>query len=125
MKPATHSTFGARLVGWVLLGAIAVMTLGPIGLRPQTHFPPEFERFAAYVVLGTLFALAYPRRRLWLLGALLIGAAGALEIGQWLAPGRDPHLSDFLFKAAGAVVGLVSLRVTYLAVRRRRHRHAL
>ena len=108
MKSATHSTFGVRFVSWALLTAIAVMTLGPIGLRPQMHFAPNFERFATYVVLGILFALSYPQRRLWLLRAFIVGAAGALEIGQSFVSGRDPHLTDFLFKAGGAVIELAS-----------------
>jgi VanZ family protein len=99
-----------------------VMTLGPIGLRPQTHFSPDFERFAAYMVLGAFFALSYPQRRLWLLGAFLVATAAVLEIGQSFVPGRDPHLSDFLFKACGAVIGLVALCVTYRAVLPTQHR---
>jgi hypothetical protein len=47
MKLAAYSIFGLQFVSWALLTAIAVMTLGPIGLRPQTHFSPDFERFAA------------------------------------------------------------------------------
>jgi VanZ family protein len=122
MKSATYSTFGVQLVSWALLAAIAVMTLGPIGLRPQTHFSPDFERFAAYVVLGMLFALSYPQRRLWLLGAFLVGVAAVLEIGQSFVPGRDPHMNDFLFKAGGAVIGLAALRVANLAIPPRRRR---
>jgi VanZ family protein len=120
MKSTIYSTIGARFVSWSLLAAIAVMTLGPIGLRPQTHFSPDFERFAAYLALGMLFALSYPQRRLWLLGGFLVGAAAVLEIGQSLVPHRDPHLSDFLFKASGAVIGLFALRVAHFTVLGRR-----
>jgi len=122
MKSASYPTIGIQFVSWALLATIAVMTLGPIGLRPQTHFSPDLERLAAYVVLGMSFALSYPQRRLWLLGVFLIVTAVVLEIGQSLVPGRDPHLSDFLFKAGGAVIGLVSLRVAFLAVILRRCR---
>jgi VanZ family protein len=122
MKSAPYSTIGVQFLSWALLAAIAVMTLGPIGLRPQTHFSPDLERLAAYVMLGMSFALSYPQRRLRLLGAFLIATALVLEIGQSLVPSRDPHLSDFLFKAGGAVIGLVSLRVAYLAVLLRRRR---
>jgi hypothetical protein len=87
---------------------------GPIGLRPQTHFSPDLERFAAYVVVGTLFRLSYPRHHLWLIGALLTATAGVLEIGQSFVPSRDPHLSDFLFKASGVAMGLVTSRVVHL-----------
>jgi VanZ family protein len=115
MKAAAFSTC-VRFVSWAILAAITVMTLGPIGMRPQTHFSPDFERFGAYMALGMLFASSYPQRRLRLLGAFLIGVAAALESGQSLVPGRDPHLSDFVFKAVGAVTGLVALRVACLMV---------
>jgi VanZ family protein len=115
MRSTTNSTFGVQLVSWALLGAIAVMTLGPLGLRPQTHFSPDFERLAAYVVLGMSFALSYPQRRVWLLGLFLVAMAAILEIGQSFVPGRDPRLIDFLFKAGGAVIGLVALRIAHLA----------
>jgi hypothetical protein len=116
MRSTTNSTFVIQLVSWAFLAAIAVMTLGPIGLRPQTQFSPDFERLAAYVVLGMSFALSYPQRRFWLLGLFLVAAAAVLEIGQAFVPGRDPRLIDFLFKACGAVIGLVTLRIACLAV---------
>jgi VanZ family protein len=102
-----RTMFAFRVTAWVLFAGIAVMTLGPLSVRPQTHFPPDFERFASYGVLGILFALSYPRRRLWITGALLVVAAGTLEMGQSLVPHRDAHLIDFLFKAAGTIAGLV------------------
>jgi VanZ family protein len=116
MRSTNYWTFGVRLVSWVLLTAITVMTLGPISMRPQTHFSPDFERFAAYLAVGTCFALSYQRRRLWLLGLFLVAMAGVLEIGQSFVPGRDPRLIDFLFKACGAVIGLMALRIAYFMV---------
>jgi hypothetical protein len=99
--------FVLRLTTWIVFVAIAVMTLGPVSLRPHTLFPPDFDRFAAYAVLGVLFALSYPRRPPWLMGAFLVAAAGAFEIGQLFVPHRDAHVNDFLFKAAGALIGLI------------------
>jgi hypothetical protein len=97
-----------RLVTWVLFVAIVAMTLGPVSLRPHIYFSPYLDRFAAYAVFGIFFAQSYPQRRFWLLGAfLVIIAAGALETAQLFVPGRDAHLSDFLFKAFGATIGLI------------------
>jgi VanZ family protein len=111
-----------RLAAWVLLTAVVAMTVGPLGLRPQTHFSPDIERLAAYAVLGLLFALAYPRRPLRLLGMFLVAAAGVLELAQLFVPHRDAHLNDFLFKAGGAVVGLIVGRFAYLIVPLRHRR---
>jgi hypothetical protein len=71
--------FAFRLLTWALFAAIVVMILGPIRLCPHTHLSPDLDRFTAYAVLGMFFARSYPQRRLWLLGALLVTAAGALE----------------------------------------------
>lgn len=111
MRSPNHPTFGFQLVSWILLASIAVMTLGPISMRPQTHFGPDFERFVAFALLGGFYALAYPRWRLWILAAFLIAVAGALEWGQLYVPGRDARLSDFLFKALGATIGLITGRL--------------
>ena len=94
-----------RALAWASILAIVVITDGPIGLRPMTLLSPNVERFAALAVVGLLFALAYPARRLIVLGALAI-AIGALELGQFLAAGRHPGVRDAGAKVLGAMVGL-------------------
>lgn len=94
-----------RVLAWASILAIAVITDGPIGLRPATPLPPDVERFVALAVVGLLFALAYPARRLIILGALTI-AVGALELGQFLAAGRHAGLHDAGAKVLGAMAGL-------------------
>jgi hypothetical protein len=99
------STSLLRIVAWSLAVAIVVMTLGPVGLRPQFGHP-SLERFAAYITLGGLFSLAYPRHRAWVALAVVCGALG-LEMGQLLVPGRDARLADAMVKATGAVSGVL------------------
>jgi VanZ family protein len=111
MRSTNHSTFGFRLVSLALFAVIALMTLGPVGGRPHTHLSPDFDRFAAYALLGSFYALAYPRWRLWILAVCLVAAAGALEWAQLYVPGRDAGLSDFVFKAVGAIIGLLAGRL--------------
>jgi VanZ family protein len=113
--------FAFRLVTWVLFVAIVTMTLGPVSLRPHTHFSPDLDRFAAYAALGIFFAQSYPQRRFWLLEAFLVAAAGALETAQLFVPGRDAHLSDFLFKAGGATIGLITVRFACLVIPSSKH----
>jgi hypothetical protein len=96
-----------RVLAWTSIIAIAIVTDGPIGLRPVTPLSPGAERFAALAVVGLLFALAYPARRLLVLGALAI-AVGALELGQFLAVGRHPGLHDAGAKVLGAMTGLAA-----------------
>ncbi|MBJ6131454.1 VanZ family protein [Ochrobactrum sp. Q0168] len=93
-----------RIVAWLVLVFILIVTVGPINLRPISGEPADVERFGAFFVVGTLFALAYPRH--WLSVLLLtVGCAGLFELLQRLAPGRHGEIADFLFKAAGAVCG--------------------
>jgi hypothetical protein len=104
-------TKAVRLAAWALLAAVAVMTVGPISLRPETSFPASFERTAAWVCIGAMFAFAHPAR-----GALtviaLVGAAGVLELAQIEALGRHGHVLDFLFKACGVVLGVGAAHCT-------------
>ena len=49
------------IAGWLASGAVAFVTLGPVQDRPQIA-PPHLEHFAAFLLLGLVFALAYPKR---------------------------------------------------------------
>jgi hypothetical protein len=100
----------ARIAAWSLAVAIVVMTLGPIGLRPQFGHP-SMERFAAYLALGGAFSLGYPRHRAWVALAVVCGAMG-LEMGQLLVPGRDARVGDALVKVFGAVTGVLFVTST-------------
>lgn len=108
-----------RALAWASILAIVVVTDGPIGLRPMTSLPPDIERFAALAVVGLLFALAYPARRLLVLGALTV-AVGTLELGQFLAAGRHAGLHDAGAKALGAMAGLAAGHVVDTVMQGRR-----
>ena len=95
----------ALIVAWTLVVAIAVVTLGPVGLRPRFGHP-QLERYLAYVALGAAFSAAYPRHRGWVALAVICGAFG-LEAGQLLVPGRDARVPDAVAKAFGAVSGVL------------------
>lgn len=94
-----------RISAWLVLAFIFIVTVGPIGLRPISSEPADLERFAAFFIVGMLFALAYPRH--WLAVVMLtVSCAGLFELMQRLAPGRHGEVIDFLFKAVGAVLGV-------------------
>jgi hypothetical protein len=94
-----------RVSAWFCLAVIALITLGPIGLRPETGLSPQIERFVAFAVVGTLFAAAYPRYVLFA-AVIVLGAAVMLELLQLLAPSRHGRLFDAGVKVAGGLVGL-------------------
>ena len=97
-------TIVCRWIAWLLVAAIAFVTLSPIGWRPVTGTPPDLERFIAFAVLGGVFCLAYPKRRLAVL-LLVVTIALSLEALQHLVPGRHGRLHDGAVKALAAALG--------------------
>ncbi|CAB4325262.1 MULTISPECIES: VanZ family protein [unclassified Brucella] len=94
-----------RAAAWLVLLAILAVTISPIQFRPVTGEPVNLERLAAFLVVGGLFALAYPRHWLAVL-VLTMGCAALFELLQRITPGRHGEFHDFLFKAAGAAIGV-------------------
>lgn len=89
-----------------MLALIAIATLAPIGLRPQTGGPAWIERFAAFLVMGATFAVGYPARTLRVACLMAIAALG-LELGQTLSPDRHARSADAMEKLLGGVAGVV------------------
>lgn len=128
--PARHTSVGssatsgvsrlAAIAAWVTAGAVTMATFSPIGLRPTTTFGADIERAAAFVMLGALVAIAYPRR--W--PAVIYGTLGlilSLEALQLVSQDRHGRFSDMAVKSLGALTGLYWGRVVVmLAMRARR-----
>ena len=99
----------ARILAWTLVAAIAFVTLAPIGLRPVVADSANLERALAYMLLGLLFGLAYPRH--WVLAAFVgVAVAAGLEAGQMLTESRHGRIADFLVKALAAGFGSAMAR---------------
>jgi hypothetical protein len=105
MKLAGRMTTLMRMAAWGCLIAIAVMTLGPLGLRPSSSLSPSIERFIAFAVVGALFAFAYPRYIL-LAAVIVLGAAVMLEVLQLVRPSRHGMVFDAAVKIVGGICGL-------------------
>src|SRR5260370_42288514 len=91
------------IAGWLALAFIVYVTLSPIGALPA-FAGLQFDRFAAFALLGRAFGLAYPNR-LFLVVAIVVGSALSLEALQLLTPDRHGHILDAFVKAAGAPRG--------------------
>ena len=101
-------------VAWLMAAFIAYATLSPVGLRPHIT-NPDLERFAAFAVLGFLFAISYPGRFIPVL-AIVIGAAVLLEVLQLFTPDRDGEFVNLAVKAAGSIAGVSGARfISYSA----------
>jgi VanZ family protein len=102
-----RSVIALRVAAWLLLAGIVFATLAPIGLRPMTDAPPNFERAIAYALFGAAFALAYPRR-LGLAILIIVVAAIGLELLQMLATTRHARLADAAVKLMGGGLGVAA-----------------
>ena len=94
-----------RCAAFGLLAAVIALTLGPVGVRSLSPVPSQVDRLAAFLVLGLLFSMAYPRHIWWVLAGLVAAAVG-LEYAQSLRPERHAREADMLVKLAGAGAGV-------------------
>jgi hypothetical protein len=100
-----HARKIALAAGWAALLIIVASTLSPIHLRPRSPLPVNSEREIAFAIVGLAFALASPKRPLFLL-VLLIACAGSLEWMQTLLASRHGQFLDFVVKSLGVTFGV-------------------
>lgn len=99
---------------------IVFVTLGPLQFRPETGYP-QTERFAAYLLLGAVASIAYPRQRAWIAIGVIAGSI-VLELGQLAVPGRDAGVPDVIAKALGGITGTLAISGASLLLRSDRDR---
>jgi VanZ family protein len=107
----------ALLAAWALVVFIVFATLGPQRMRPHLA-RASLERFGAFFLLAAAFTAAYPKRP-WAIAAAAVGFAVVLELGQFVAVGRDPGVKDVIEKALGGMFG-VAVAVAVSGLDRRR-----
>jgi VanZ family protein len=111
-----------RIIAWLLTAAVVFATLGPAWLRPHSDLGQDGEHALAFVLVGLAFGLAYPRRLLTAIIAVIL--IGVLELLQLWMPGRHARLEDFVVDALAACAGIVvaaALDWTTQRVRRSRN----
>jgi VanZ family protein len=96
-----------RLIAWLLLLTVTVLTFGPAVLRPVSGLGQNAEHFTIFVMMGAAFALAY-RRYAYSIALALLVFTGALELLQMFVPGRHARLSDFMVDGLGVCVGMAA-----------------
>ncbi len=107
-----------QIAAWLLILAIAFVTLSPSALRPHSGYSAGLERFTAYLFLGVLLALAYPRR-FWQVALVIVVAAVGLEALQAVVATRHMRLVDSLAKLAGGGMGLILGRLVFIRLSQR------
>jgi VanZ family protein len=77
----------ARIIAWVLVFVLTLLSVVPPWLRPTTNVSHNVEHFAALFVTGVAFGLGYSRRPV-IVALVLVFFCGAIEIVQLLVPRR-------------------------------------
>ena len=97
-----------KIAGWLVVVAIAILSLVPGELRPHTGAPGPFEHVVAYAICAGLLTLGCDKRNQAFVIVLCLAAfAGTLEIVQIWVPGRHSDLVDFATSSGGAFTGSV------------------
>lgn len=77
----------------------------------MTGAPADVERAAAFLVLGGVLSLAFPKYRDTLISILLaVVFTMFLEASQNLVPGRHGEMHDFVIKGLSIIVGAIAVR---------------
>jgi hypothetical protein len=108
-----------RVVAWLALVAIIVLSLVPPGVRPITFFPHNVEHASIFLFDGLAFGVAYLGYQ-WLLGVSAVVFCASIELAQRLIPGRHARLSDFVVDATAVCIGIFA---GSMLVRMRRRYH--
>jgi VanZ family protein len=90
-----------RTPAWIGILAIIVLSVVPANDRPVSGVGQGLEHFAAYALVGGVFAIGY-RFSLTRLLVLAIFFCGGIELLQVPLPTRHARVSDFLVDSVGA-----------------------
>jgi VanZ family protein len=109
----------ARIVAWVAICGIVVLTVIPANDRPTfaewwlaerlSHF---LEHFSAFGLVGAAFAAGYYRLSLQQLVLLAFVFSAGIELLQIPLPTRHARLSDFIIDFATLCIAAVLVRAT-------------
>ena len=94
-----------RLIAWACLAAIVALSVVSPSWRPVTKLPHNLEHFAIFIITGFALGLGFAGR-LTRHMALLVIFAAAIELAQFITPGRHPRLIDFVVDATSACAGV-------------------
>ena len=100
-----------RILAWILVVGIVVVSVVPASDRPETGVEHHYEHLLAFGLVGLVFTLAYSRRPMVLLLSGVVFAL-LLELAQIPLPTRHARIEDFLVDAFGVSLGIM---LAYLA----------
>jgi VanZ family protein len=94
-------------IGWILIGAIVIGSLGPALPIRGVQYGDKLEHFSAYFGLTLWFAGLYPRRRLWAIALAFFLMGAMLEVAQGtLTTSRQMDIFDLMTNSIGIAAGV-------------------
>jgi VanZ family protein len=96
----------ARIVAWIGIFAIIILSAVPAVDRPVTGAGQTLEHVTAFATVGGAFAIGY---RLSLMGVLFLAIlfCAGIETLQIPLPTRHARISDFLIDVAGTFLAIL------------------
>jgi VanZ family protein len=106
-----------KAIAWICIIGLAVASWTPGQEMVRTGFNTRLEHTAAYLIAGIATIIAYPRKPIWSIAAILCAYAGILELGQLYIPGRHAAFLDWIASSSGvlcaSMTGFFHRRPTY------------
>jgi hypothetical protein len=103
-------TVVARILAWIGILAIIVLSVIPANDRPVSGVGQGVEHFNAFALVGGAFAIGY-RFLLIRLLVLAVFFCGGIELLQVPLPTRHARVSDFLVDSLGACFAILCVFV--------------
>ena len=109
-RPHRVWLFAARAGLAVALATTLYFALGPPPNGPGLLPWDKAQHFLAFYVLAGLTAAAFPKGRIWIIVAALLGLGGAIEVVQGLPMvRRDADVFDWVADTVGVTFALAPL----------------
>jgi hypothetical protein len=105
-----HYTGVARVLAWIGILAIIILSVVPAADRPVTGAGQWLEHFAAFAIVSGVFAIGYRWSLTWLL-FLAVFFCAEVEVLQIPLPTRHARVSDFMVDAIGACFAVICVFV--------------
>ncbi len=103
VQNATRRIFAALAIG--ALSVIALLSLLPGDARPHTGASGNIEHFFAYLIAAVFLRLWLESVPVWKLCLAMTCIAAGLELAQFIVPGRNVRLDNWLSSAIGCCCG--------------------
>jgi VanZ family protein len=92
-----------KMTAWLCIIGLAVASWTPGEEMVRTGLNTRLEHTVAYLIAGIATIIAYPRKPVWSIAAILCAYAGILELGQMYIPGRHAAIVDWIASSSGVL----------------------